>query len=300
MQALLEIDCIPAGMELFPAANTEAWELIKRVIAQSDYYILIIAGVYGSQKDGISFTEMEYDYAVALGKQIIPFLHREPGAIIADKTELDAEGREKLRLFREKIENKHHCKFWISAEQLGGLVTRALVHAYKNSPEIGWVRGDRVKTVADAERVSFLQDQITQLSVERDELRTKLDHATANGNKPQRLELAQKITAVCRRFNIEWDAESTGDDRDVRSAFGVLDRAKAALLDIAQSIDDSDLAYLEFTVIDIVKRIAEMLRRELPQKGDEKFWSAGQFVASQMYTFKIQAEQIPQRDKKAR
>jgi len=30
MQALLELDCIPAGMELFPAANEDQWTLIRR------------------------------------------------------------------------------------------------------------------------------------------------------------------------------------------------------------------------------------------------------------------------------
>lgn len=35
MQALLELDCIPAGMELFPAANEDQWTLIKKVIDDS-------------------------------------------------------------------------------------------------------------------------------------------------------------------------------------------------------------------------------------------------------------------------
>ena len=30
MQALLELDCIPSGMELFPAANDDQWTLIKK------------------------------------------------------------------------------------------------------------------------------------------------------------------------------------------------------------------------------------------------------------------------------
>lgn len=65
MQALMEMDCIPAGMELFPAADEEQWEFIKRVIDDCDYYLLIIGGRYGSiSPEGISYTEMEYDYAV--------------------------------------------------------------------------------------------------------------------------------------------------------------------------------------------------------------------------------------------
>src|SRR6266853_1961238 len=38
MQALLELDCMPAGMELFPAANETQLNLIKRVIDDCDYY----------------------------------------------------------------------------------------------------------------------------------------------------------------------------------------------------------------------------------------------------------------------
>lgn len=32
IQALLELDCLPSGMELFPAADEDQWTLIKRVI----------------------------------------------------------------------------------------------------------------------------------------------------------------------------------------------------------------------------------------------------------------------------
>ena len=68
MQALLELDCIPAGMELFPASSEDQWSLIKRVIDDCDYYILIIGGRYGSVgPDGISYTQMEFEYALKQG-----------------------------------------------------------------------------------------------------------------------------------------------------------------------------------------------------------------------------------------
>jgi Domain of unknown function (DUF4062) len=61
MHALLELDCMPAGMELFPAADEDQWTLIKRVIDECDYYIVIVAGRYGSVgSSGMSYTEMEY------------------------------------------------------------------------------------------------------------------------------------------------------------------------------------------------------------------------------------------------
>ena len=68
IQALMEMDCIPAGMELFPAADEEQWQFIKRVIDDCDYYVMIIGGRYGSlTPEGISYTEQEYDYAISIG-----------------------------------------------------------------------------------------------------------------------------------------------------------------------------------------------------------------------------------------
>ena len=48
MQALLELECIPVGMELFPAADDDQWTLIKGLIKDCDYYVLIVGGRYGS------------------------------------------------------------------------------------------------------------------------------------------------------------------------------------------------------------------------------------------------------------
>ena len=39
IQTVIEADCIPAGMELFPAADEEQLTFIKRVIDDCDYYL---------------------------------------------------------------------------------------------------------------------------------------------------------------------------------------------------------------------------------------------------------------------
>lgn len=41
MQALLELNCIPAGMELFPASTDDQWTLIQRVIDDCDYHLVL-------------------------------------------------------------------------------------------------------------------------------------------------------------------------------------------------------------------------------------------------------------------
>jgi hypothetical protein len=111
-QALLELDCIPAGMELFPATTNGAWELIKGVIDDSDYYCLIVGGRYGSvDAGGISYTEKEYDYAIETNKPLIAFIHKDPDQIANGKTEKTDKGKEKLQLFKTKVESSHHCKY---------------------------------------------------------------------------------------------------------------------------------------------------------------------------------------------
>jgi nucleoside 2-deoxyribosyltransferase len=91
-KGLLQIDCFPVGMELFPAADEETWEFIKSQIDDSDYYVVVAAGRYGSQgPDGISFTEMEYDYAIAQKKPTIGFVHAD--GVVPAAVEL---GREAL------------------------------------------------------------------------------------------------------------------------------------------------------------------------------------------------------------
>src|SRR5258708_5929255 len=88
MQALLELDCIPSGMELFPAADEDQWSLIKKVISECDYYVVISAGRYGSiGPQGQGYTEMEYRYAAEIGKPTIGFLHRDPQLLKAAKVE---------------------------------------------------------------------------------------------------------------------------------------------------------------------------------------------------------------------
>lgn len=105
MKAILELDCIPTKMELFPASNEDQWSLIKRVIDDSDYYIVIIGGRYGSTNDdGISYTEMEYRYALETQKPIIAFLHKNPEEIKSKFAEKTQEGRDKLISFRKLAE----------------------------------------------------------------------------------------------------------------------------------------------------------------------------------------------------
>lgn len=67
VQAILDAGHIPAGMELFKAGNESQLNTIYKWIDESDIYMLILGGRYGSieSKSGKSYTQLEYEYALS-------------------------------------------------------------------------------------------------------------------------------------------------------------------------------------------------------------------------------------------
>ncbi|WP_315793202.1 DUF4062 domain-containing protein [Paenibacillus sp. BIC5C1] len=172
MQALLELDCIPSGMELFPATNDDQWTLIKSVIDDSDYYIVVLGGRYGSiGPKGISYTEMEYRYALESGKPIIAFVHENPDELPVNRTELEKEGREKLKEFRELTQEKL-VRTWSTPSDLGSVVSRSLTKLIKSNPAVGWVRADSVSDGESAKEILRLKTVIDDLQTELKTVRT--------------------------------------------------------------------------------------------------------------------------------
>lgn len=66
VEAILDTGHIPAGMELFKAGNESQLQTIYKWIDESDVYMLILGGRYGSiePKSGKSYTQLEYEYAL--------------------------------------------------------------------------------------------------------------------------------------------------------------------------------------------------------------------------------------------
>lgn len=169
IQALMEMDCIPSGMELFPAADEEQWQFIQRVIDDCDYYLLIIGGRYGSTTpQGISYTEQEYDYAIQQGMKVVALLHSNPEEIPLGKSEGDPKLRKRLNQFRERVAANRLVKFWKSADELPGLVALSLSKTIKTYPAVGWIRADQ------ASNTELLND-INQLRKQKDELETEVN-----------------------------------------------------------------------------------------------------------------------------
>jgi Domain of unknown function (DUF4062) len=181
IQTIMEMDCIPAGMELFPAADEEQFTFITKIIDDCDYYIIIIGGRYGNlTDDGISYTEKEYDYAVSKDIKVLAFLHGAPGSIPVDKSEGSLETQAKLSAFREKVRGGRLVRFWTSAAELPGLVALALLHAIKTYPALGWVRGDIATAPELLKQLNDLRTENRELQAEISVLQTRKPLAIPN------------------------------------------------------------------------------------------------------------------------
>jgi hypothetical protein len=190
-QAILEAGCFPSGMELFPASDDSQWELIKRVIEESDYYIVIVAGRYGTvSPEGLSFTEMEYDYAVAKGVPVLGFVRDNVGDIPFDNTEKSEKGRKKLEAFRNKVMSRT-CRKYSSAPELGMAVMKSLMAEARIRPRVGWVRADQARSEEDVQRERKVIEGLEIASERIEELEREIrDRAILGDEIPQEL-LAQ-------------------------------------------------------------------------------------------------------------
>ncbi len=215
MHALLELDCIPSGMELFPAANEDQWTLIKKVIAECDYYIVISAGRYGSiGPEGHSYTEMEYRHAVELGKPVIAFLHKNPLQLLAGVVEQTDIGKERLQAFRALLQSRM-CKYWETPAELGSVVSRSLVRLTKSNPAVGWIRADEATEALAAPEVLRLRKRIEELENSLQQARTSAPPGTeklAHGEQEYQLDFTFETTDEFKSWSWTWSVNVSWDD----------------------------------------------------------------------------------------
>jgi Domain of unknown function (DUF4062) len=164
IKSILDLGHIPAGMEGFPAIDMEQLKYIKKVIDQCDYYILIVAGRYGSvDTDGVSFTEKEYQYAVETGKAVLAFVLENPDNLPPDKADSDSDTVARLDAFRSHVMSGRIVRHWKDRDSLKYAIFTSLVAAFEELPGVGWIR-------ANAAASEDLLNQINDLRIRNDEL----------------------------------------------------------------------------------------------------------------------------------
>lgn len=158
---IFKFDCIPAGLQSFPAMDVDLFEYIKREIDESDYFLLIIGGRYGSvDKQGVSWTEREYNYAVQKGIPVLAFDQADYLQLPANKTDQDGIKREKLIAFKKKVSRGRLIKTWTNADDLELAVANSLPRVFEMAPRLGWVRANSVVSRDSQKEIERLNKKI--------------------------------------------------------------------------------------------------------------------------------------------
>jgi hypothetical protein len=172
LRMVLDLGQIPSGMEVFPAADVEQFEYIKKIIDECDYYVLIIGARYGSvDAAGVSFTEKEYDYAVSTKKTVLAFIHGDPGTIPVAKVDTDPALAKRLEEFRSKVSKGRLVKFWRDRGELKMQTVTALAKAFGDAPAVGWIRGDAAASEDLLAQINNLRIRLDELTAENASLR---------------------------------------------------------------------------------------------------------------------------------
>lgn len=159
-KCLLDNDCIPVGMEQFPASDMSQMDYIKRMLDECDYYILILGGRYGSRdKDGIGFTEKEYDYAISVGIPVMSFVFDKPENLPSRQCEQTDELREKFNDFRDKVCSGKLVRFHHDIGSLSTNIVTSIIHCIRDFPATGWVRGDIANELEELKQQLALGDR---------------------------------------------------------------------------------------------------------------------------------------------
>lgn len=218
-QAILELGGFPSGMELFPASDQSAWRLIQSVIQECDYYLVVVGGKYGSiGPDGLSYTEMEFDYAVEIGVPIMGFVQKLSDDTAVKKVETDARKRRALDSFREKVKARA-CVMFSDPNELGMAVMKSLVAESRVNPRTGWVRADKARSDEDRDREIDLRTKLAEAEEEITQLERRLRDARVLTEELQPADLAQgsekflfevrfrdaKKKMLVRNIDLTWD-----------------------------------------------------------------------------------------------
>jgi hypothetical protein len=160
-------------MELITSGDESQMEVINQWIDESDVYLLILAGRYGSiePKSGKSYTQLEYEYALSKEKPLFSLVIKDS----AIDNRVKAHGREvietgepqKLKEFRGLALSKM-SRFWEDAKDIKISVGATLAQFARREDLIGWVRPP-----AQA-NMPALADEIARLSRENAELRRQI------------------------------------------------------------------------------------------------------------------------------
>lgn len=174
VEAILSAGHIPAGMELFKAGDESQMTVIKRWIDESDIYLLLLGGRYGSVEElsGKSYTQLEYEYAKNQNKPLFVLVMSETALEIKlqklGSKGIERENGKKLKEFYDVVTKNLLVHFWNDVKDIKLSVFQALSDFNYRTEIIGWIRGD------NSINSSLVVEEIAKLTRENSILREQI------------------------------------------------------------------------------------------------------------------------------
>lgn len=253
VSAILKAGHIPAGMELFTSGDQSQMDTIRRWIDESDVYMLILGGRYGSVESStqISYTELEYDYALEQGKPLFAVVIDEAALeerVKASGTSLmERDNPKQLKDFREKALS-NISSFFSDEKDIRLCVYESLSDFATNRDLKGWVSSDEVTNSQS------LLDEISALRSENGHLKSELANAEKKLSKPQQKvsdDTYNDLISILEATEVKIPANLISGDEDTTSSLLSIFKltSKSLIIGVTNSVKASDLDdFLYFNV----------------------------------------------------
>jgi len=232
-------DYIPVGMEYFPAADDEQFEIIKKLVDDCDYYVLIIGGRYGSinNSTGKSYTEMEYEYAVKQKIPVLVFAYEDIDKLPSEKKDANADMQKKLIAFRNSAISNRLAKLWNNLEGLIGSVITALNKAIREIERPGWTRGSQIDNAVLLTQINELRIVNAELKKQNAQLQVEL-----SSKKEEYVFEGQSVTLhfIERQTRVYTAGEKR---KEIDKSFTLDEIFRVISLKLTVPIHNSDLKY---------------------------------------------------------
>lgn len=226
--AILKSGNIPAGMELFTAGDKSQLHIIKRWIDESDVYMLILGGRYGSlePESGVSYTEIEYNYALESGKPLFAVVIKDTA--LESKVKLhgtaviETDRPAELKLFREKVLS-NVSSFYEDEKDIRLCVMESLPDIAATRELTGWISGAEVpNTKALVDEITALKSELAESKRESSELLKKLAKLEKTSNGLDFDELEKVLSSIEIAIPPEMVKGEKGVTRTLESLFVAL------------------------------------------------------------------------------
>lgn len=207
LSVLLSRGLIPVGMELSPGDSDSQWRTIQRLISESDYYLVLVGGRYGTLSPiGLSYTHREFVYALTKGKPILALLLENVDQLPPARREATREGEARLQDFRSALARQCLVGQWHNTRDLLDAARFGMAKLIAQYPSAGWVRGDRASASVEDDERRALRAQIDALEREKE--------ALLQGMRPSADGLARGQEQVVLHYHC--DVYASGDCKRLR------------------------------------------------------------------------------------